>query len=176
MGIKFSAACTLDIREYRHGIPSSMCAADGNWDKKFPCPSTSSISSRVAADGKGIRDISFSLVEGDFQVGAGGNYYSNSLLSLTVYIDLPFDMGWPLPLIVYQLHVLLVSLSSWHLTNTTTALVTAIVLAGVQRHLAYAACTSRSLNNSFEVLLVCKTPSMAASRPDTEQDQFRGGQ
>lgn len=68
MGIKFSAACTLDIKEYPHGIPSGMCAVDGNWDKKFPCPSSSSISSSAPEDGQEIKDISFSLVEGDFQV------------------------------------------------------------------------------------------------------------
>jgi hypothetical protein len=71
MGIKFSAACTLDIKEYPHGIPSNMCAVDGNWDSKFPCPSSSSITSCAAGDDQGMKDISFSLVEGDFQAFKG---------------------------------------------------------------------------------------------------------
>lgn len=71
MGIKFSAACTLEIKEHPNGIPQSLCATNGNWDYYFPSPSTSNngTSSSSSAEEAGIKDISFSLVEGDFQVG-----------------------------------------------------------------------------------------------------------
>jgi len=84
MGIKFSAACTLEIKEYPEGIPSRMCTQNGDWSRCFPCPpstngaSTSSVSSYSsmdsmasmdeAASSSGVRDISFNLVAGDFQV------------------------------------------------------------------------------------------------------------
>jgi hypothetical protein len=88
MGIKFSAACTLEIKEYPDGIPISMCSSRGDFSRHFPCPtssstsvSTSSVSSvssyssmdslssmDEAASSSGARDISFNLVAGDFQV------------------------------------------------------------------------------------------------------------
>eukprot|EP00878_Enallax_costatus_P024509 GHUV01026159.1.p1 GENE.GHUV01026159.1~~GHUV01026159.1.p1 ORF type:complete len:166 (+),score=43.69 GHUV01026159.1:504-1001(+) len=72
MGIKFSAACTLEIKEHPNGIPQSLCATNGNWDYYFPCPSTSrNGSSSTSEDKAGIKDISFLLVEGDFQAFKG---------------------------------------------------------------------------------------------------------
>jgi hypothetical protein len=81
MGVKFSAACTLEIQEYPQGIPDGLCAADGNWDSYFPQPwggssnssaSVSSSSSSVSSMDVDIwRDISFASVEGDFQVRLG---------------------------------------------------------------------------------------------------------
>lgn len=87
LGIKFSAACTLEIKEYPDGIPSSMCTQQGDFGRYFPCPpssstastssfssysSMSSMSSMDEATTSGTRDISFNLVAGDFQVRAGG--------------------------------------------------------------------------------------------------------
>eukprot|EP00879_Flechtneria_rotunda_P006146 GHRR01006462.1.p1 GENE.GHRR01006462.1~~GHRR01006462.1.p1 ORF type:complete len:148 (+),score=46.41 GHRR01006462.1:808-1251(+) len=66
MGVKFSAACTLDIQEYPTGIPRQLCSDSGDWDRYFPCPA--STAGRLPA---GTRDISFSLVEGDFQAFKG---------------------------------------------------------------------------------------------------------
>lgn len=70
MGVKFSAACTLEIQEYPSGIPESLCTVDGDWDAYFPCPSSGSSASSgsTSEDEQAHRDISFSLVEGDFQV------------------------------------------------------------------------------------------------------------
>jgi hypothetical protein len=81
MGVKFSAACTLEIQEYPQGIPNGLCAVDGNWDYYFPQPwggssssnsnasaSSSSSSSVSSMDVDVWRDISFASVEGDFQV------------------------------------------------------------------------------------------------------------
>lgn len=80
MGVKFSAACTLEIQEYPRGIPDGLCTADGNWDYYFPRPGSSSSSGNASSSASnsdseagpepGVRDISFSLVEGDFQVRA----------------------------------------------------------------------------------------------------------
>lgn len=78
MGVKFSAACTMEIQEYPQGIPDGLCAVEGNWDNYFPQPwggssssnsttSTSAIASSM--DAEVWRDISFSAVDGDFQVG-----------------------------------------------------------------------------------------------------------
>jgi hypothetical protein len=86
MGLKFSAACTLDIKEYPDGIPSRLCTQQGDYGRYFPSPpststaSTSSMSSFSSyssmdsmssmdeASTSGTRDISFNLVAGDFQV------------------------------------------------------------------------------------------------------------
>lgn len=97
MGIKFSAACTLEIKEYPDGIPINLCSSRGDFSRHFPCPtststsvSTSSVSSVSSyssmesmssmdeASSSGARDISFNLVAGDFQVthstgGYGGD-------------------------------------------------------------------------------------------------------
>eukprot|EP00882_Tetradesmus_deserticola_P010566 GHRQ01011162.1.p1 GENE.GHRQ01011162.1~~GHRQ01011162.1.p1 ORF type:complete len:298 (+),score=112.39 GHRQ01011162.1:139-1032(+) len=86
LGMKFSAACTLEIVEYPQGIPDGLCSDTGNWDEHFPNPggsastsgdnvcSSSSESSSCDGDGAaatGVRDLSFSLVEGDFQAFKG---------------------------------------------------------------------------------------------------------
>lgn len=87
MGIKFRAACTLEIEEHPHGIAQELCATNGNWDRYFPQPTTndSSSSSSTSVDEQGIKDISFSLVEGDFQVRAGcrAKLYTIKLLLAT---------------------------------------------------------------------------------------------
>jgi hypothetical protein len=77
MGVKFSAACTLEIQEYPQGIPDGLCTVDGNWDYYFPQPwggSSSNDSASASASSSSMdvdvwRDISFAAVEGDFQVG-----------------------------------------------------------------------------------------------------------
>eukprot|EP00882_Tetradesmus_deserticola_P011609 GHRQ01012282.1.p1 GENE.GHRQ01012282.1~~GHRQ01012282.1.p1 ORF type:complete len:237 (+),score=44.75 GHRQ01012282.1:139-849(+) len=89
LGMKFSAACTLEIVEYPQGIPDGLCSDTGNWDEHFPNPggsastsgdnvcSSSSESSSCDGDGAaatGVRDLSFSLVEGDFQVGLAARF------------------------------------------------------------------------------------------------------
>jgi hypothetical protein len=83
MGVKFSAACTLEIQEYPQGIPDGLCAVDGNWDYYFPQPwggsSSSNSSASISASSSSLssmdvdiwRDISFASVEGDFQVSVG---------------------------------------------------------------------------------------------------------
>jgi hypothetical protein len=77
MGVKFSAACTLEIHEYPAGIPEGLCAVDGNWDYYFPQPwggsssndsADASTSSSSSMEVDVWRDISFAAVEGDFQV------------------------------------------------------------------------------------------------------------
>eukprot|EP00775_Hariotina_reticulata_P004544 gene4544-4796_t len=70
MGMKFCAACTLEIQEYPAGIPDSLCTTDGGLDRFFPAPLGSS--STADRDGRSfIKDISFSLLEGDFQAFKG---------------------------------------------------------------------------------------------------------
>lgn len=75
MGVKFSAACTLDCSEYVGGLPTSMCSTSGDGsDGLIPSPRMPGQGSWRAppssANGKGqIRDIAFKLVEGDFKVG-----------------------------------------------------------------------------------------------------------
>lgn len=101
MGIKFSAACTLEIKEYPDGIPSRMCTQNGDWSRYFPCPpstsgaSTSSVSSYSsmdsmasmdeAASSSGVRDISFNLVAGDFQVCRTAAWRGTSAVSLLLH-------------------------------------------------------------------------------------------
>lgn len=99
LGIKFSAACTLEIKEYPGGIPQRMCTASGDMNRYFPSPTsssstataststpnspyssmTSSMSSfdcdeleAASSSGDSVRDISFKLVNGDFQVRREG--------------------------------------------------------------------------------------------------------
>lgn len=81
MGVKFSAACTLEIQEYPTGIPDGLCTVDGNWDYYFPRPwggsssndsTSASVSSMSSMEVDVWRDISFSAVEGDFKVGWAG--------------------------------------------------------------------------------------------------------
>lgn len=65
MGVKFSAACTLDCTEYPEGVPTALCSTSGDGsDGLLPHP-------RTSAPGLPARDISFVLVEGDFKVGWG---------------------------------------------------------------------------------------------------------
>jgi hypothetical protein len=67
MGMKFCAACTLEIQEYPAGIPDSLCTTNGRLDRLFPAPQSSI--STADGDGRSFpKDISFSLLEGDFQV------------------------------------------------------------------------------------------------------------
>jgi Polyketide cyclase / dehydrase and lipid transport len=90
LGVRFSATCTLDIQEHPGGIPAHLASPDGGWDECFPCPSvtgdagtsaeSSSMSSSDSSDEQRQQqqqksagqqdcwDISFALVEGDFQV------------------------------------------------------------------------------------------------------------
>lgn len=75
LGIKFSAACTLEIREHPSpGLPSSMCMADGSAVSSidegdaaalFPWPTQSLPMKPV------FGDITFNLVEGDFDAFKG---------------------------------------------------------------------------------------------------------
>uniref|UniRef100_A0A383WN78 Coenzyme Q-binding protein COQ10 START domain-containing protein n=1 Tax=Tetradesmus obliquus TaxID=3088 RepID=A0A383WN78_TETOB len=80
MGVKFSAACTLEIQEYPMGIPDGLCTVDGNWDYYFPRPwggsssndsTSASVSSMSSMEVDVWRDISFSAVEGDFKAFKG---------------------------------------------------------------------------------------------------------
>jgi hypothetical protein len=95
MGVKFSAACTLEIQEYPQGIPDGLCTVDGNWDYYFPQPwggsstnssaSASSVSSVSSMDVDIWRDISFNSVDGDFKVSLAcclGGRVSNPLPAL----------------------------------------------------------------------------------------------
>lgn len=64
MGVKFSAACTLDCTEHMDGVPSALCSTSGDGsDGLFPHPKTSKA-------GVTSRDITFNLLDGDFKVGA----------------------------------------------------------------------------------------------------------
>lgn len=65
MGLKFRAACTLDCTEYLSGVPHNLCSSSGNGsDGLFPQP-------RVSQHHSPVRDITFSLVEGDFKAFRG---------------------------------------------------------------------------------------------------------
>ncbi|GFH10570.1 polyketide_cyc domain-containing protein [Haematococcus lacustris] len=62
MGVKFSAACTLDCTEYPEGVPANLCSFDGDGsDGLLPHP-------RTSLAGCPCHDITFRLVEGDFKV------------------------------------------------------------------------------------------------------------
>lgn len=90
MGIKFSAACKLECTEHTRGVPTCKLSLDGSGvDGLFPQPSAG------AANGVPPRDISFALLEGDFQTfkgvwrmlpcdagGAGGG----TLLNYVLYV------------------------------------------------------------------------------------------
>ncbi|KAF8068422.1 hypothetical protein HT031_002111 [Scenedesmus sp. PABB004] len=103
MGVKFSAACTLDIREWPAGMPDALCTAGNDLKALFPRPGavggdgadseggegdgrrassgsgasssggggSGSGSDADSAPPAGVRDISFTLVEGDFQAFKG---------------------------------------------------------------------------------------------------------
>lgn len=91
MGIKFSAACKLECIEHYTGVPSSMISSDGTgMDGLFPAPG-------AIGDGVPPRDISFTLLEGDFQTFKGiwrmlpsaagnGSSSSGTLLGYTLYV------------------------------------------------------------------------------------------
>lgn len=65
MGVKFKAACTLDCTEYMSGVPAYLCSCSGNGaDGLFPQP-------KLSAEHAPVRDITFSLVEGDFKAFRG---------------------------------------------------------------------------------------------------------
>lgn len=66
MGVKFSAACTLDCTEYPEGVPESLCSCEGTGsDGLLPYP-------KHSLTGVPAKDITFYLVEGDFNVSHGG--------------------------------------------------------------------------------------------------------
>lgn len=61
MGVKFSAKCRLDITEHIQGLPDDMISTEyHNVKEQLPFPSTS-------LDAP-AQDISFTLLEGDFEV------------------------------------------------------------------------------------------------------------
>lgn len=66
-GLKFSAACTLRCTEYDAGVPEALCStsSDGK-DGLFPLPRGAPL-----APGLSPRDITFTSVEGDFEVFRG---------------------------------------------------------------------------------------------------------
>lgn len=65
LGVKFSAACTLDCHEYIGGVPLSMFTTESNvGNGYFPQP-------KSTMRGKPSRDITFALIEGDFKVFKG---------------------------------------------------------------------------------------------------------
>ncbi|KAJ9510978.1 hypothetical protein QJQ45_027796 [Haematococcus lacustris] len=65
MGVKFSAACTLDCTEYPEGVPANLCSFDGDGsDGLLPHP-------RTSLAGCPCHDITFRLVEGDFKAFRG---------------------------------------------------------------------------------------------------------
>jgi ribosome-associated toxin RatA of RatAB toxin-antitoxin module len=75
MGVKFRAACTLEITEHRDGLPPGMClrtdgggassSSSGGVERLFPWPAQS------LPDQDVFGDITFDLVEGDFQAFKG---------------------------------------------------------------------------------------------------------
>lgn len=65
MGIKFSAACTLLCEEFDCGTPPALLSANArDLETCFPAPTT------PPGVSPSCRDITFALVDGDFQVRA----------------------------------------------------------------------------------------------------------
>lgn len=65
LGVRFSAACKLDITEHPAGLPASQCSPScGANDATFPTP-------RTSIQGRPSRDITFTSLEGDFQCFKG---------------------------------------------------------------------------------------------------------
>lgn len=65
LGVKFKAACKLNICEHVEGVPDNLCTAGTNgFDQFFPYPSDT-------LTGRPVRDISFALLDGDFKVRLG---------------------------------------------------------------------------------------------------------
>jgi hypothetical protein len=65
MGVQFSATCTLECCEFYEGLPDGFCSTSGDGsDGLLPFPKSS-----IPDAPK--RDITFVLVEGDFQVWVG---------------------------------------------------------------------------------------------------------
>lgn len=63
LGIKFSANCVLQCVEHLRGVPEALLSPDCSQQDSFPRP--------LPAEGaSGTRDIAFTMLEGDFQVGA----------------------------------------------------------------------------------------------------------
>lgn len=65
LGMRFSARVVLDIHEFASGLPQDLCSKEHD-ENKFPHPKGPGISV-----GGGLRDIAFSMVEGDFQAFQG---------------------------------------------------------------------------------------------------------
>lgn len=62
LGVKFSAACTLECTEFLRGVPTTFVSTNGTGhDGLLPCP-------RNDLPGVPARDITFVQVEGDFEV------------------------------------------------------------------------------------------------------------
>lgn len=64
LGVKFSAACKLDINEHAAGAPAWLCSPEGGANGSFPLP-------RPTLPGRPVRDLTFSLIEGDFEAFKG---------------------------------------------------------------------------------------------------------
>lgn len=64
MGVQFSATCTLECCEFSEGLPDGFCSTSGDGsDGLLPFP-------KNTLPNVPKRDITFVLVEGDFQVKA----------------------------------------------------------------------------------------------------------
>ena len=71
MGVRFSATCTLECCEFEEGLPDGFCSTSGDGsDGLLPHP-------RQGLPDAPKKDITFVLVEGDFQVGlpSGGQTF-----------------------------------------------------------------------------------------------------
>ena len=90
LGAKFKARVVLDICEYESGIPRSLCLwrDDGDMgqeseDEDQPLTEREAFPWPRSPFGKfAARDISFSLVEGDFQVGRDRLFCTHALLHI----------------------------------------------------------------------------------------------
>jgi hypothetical protein len=80
MGVKFSAACTLDCTEYLEGVPAALCSMSGSSSSSDEDADTDSDASgrddvgtllplpRSTLPGQPCQDIAFNQLDGDFQV------------------------------------------------------------------------------------------------------------
>ena len=65
MGVQFSATCTLECCEFSEGLPDGFCSTSGDGsDGLLPFP-------KRTLPSVPMKDITFVLVEGDFQVRRG---------------------------------------------------------------------------------------------------------
>ena len=71
MGVKFSAACTLECTEWPKGVPKELMSSSGDGsDGLLPFP-------RDGQPDLPSQDISFSIVKGDFKVGLVNLWFTN---------------------------------------------------------------------------------------------------